>query len=189
MLNIDKFPSRDNSQFQVMADFANQILRGGRFRLATYRAKPVYEKGIWVRDEFLDDLPLDVQETNNIYVNSGGALLLDLVMGAGGNAYNNTNSYIGIGDSSTAPAVGQTDLVAATNKLRKAMDATFPSRASQVSTFRSTFATGDANWVWNEIGLFNAAAAGTMLCRALVSSPFTKTSGISVVATYTLTVP
>ena len=132
---------------------------------------------------------IEVQEFSNLVVNVGGALMLDLLIGAGGTVFSNANAYIGIGDSATAAAVGQTDLQAATNKLRKAMDATFPSRASQVMTFKSTFASGDANYAWNEIGLFNASSAGSMFSRALVTSPFTKTAGLSIVATYTLTCP
>ena len=84
-------------------------------------------------------------------------------------AFTNANSYIGVGDTSTAFATGQTDLSASTNKLRKGMDTTFPTLASNVITFQSTFATGDANWAWNEWGVFNAATAGTMLNRKVES--------------------
>lgn len=107
-------------------------------------------------------------------------------IGAGVTAFNNANSYIGVGDSSTAFAAGQTDLQAATNKLRKAMDATYPSGASNVITFRSTFATGDANWAWNEWGVFNASSAGTMLNRK-VESLGTKTNTQTWQFTVTLT--
>lgn len=79
--------------------------------------------------------------------------------------FDNANSYIGVGDGVTAFAATQTDLAAATNKLRKAMDATYPTTTTNVLVFRSTFATTDANWVWAEWGIFNAAAAGTMLSR------------------------
>lgn len=132
--------------------------------------------------------PFEVVESLNGYTNVGGALLLDLLIAAGGSAYNNANSYLGSGDSSTAFAVSQTDLQAATNKLRKAMDSTFPSRSGQVVTFKSTFATGDANWAWAEVAIFNAAAAGTMLARS-TGSYGTKTSAASWVLSYTLTVP
>lgn len=101
--------------------------------------------------------------------------------------FNNANSYIGVGDSSTAYAAGQTDLVAATNKLRKAMDATYPTTVTNVLTFRSTFATTDANWAWNEWGVFNASSAGTMLNRK-VESLGTKTSAQTWQFTVTLTV-
>ena len=90
-------------------------------------------------------------------------------------AFNNANARIGVGDSSTAFAAGQTDLQAPANKLRKAMDATYPQRAANVLTFRATFGTAEANFAWNEWGVFNAAAAGQMLNRK-VESLGTKTS-------------
>lgn len=90
-------------------------------------------------------------------------------------AFNNANARIGVGDSSTAFAAGQTDLQAPANKLRKAMDATYPQRAANVLTFQATFGTAEANFAWNEWGVFNAAAAGQMLNRK-VESLGTKTS-------------
>ncbi len=134
------------------------------------------------------DTPFEVIEKENSYTNAGGALLLDLLIGAGGTTFANANAYLGSGDSSTAFAASQTDLQAATNKIRKAMDATFPSRSGQVMTFKATFGTSDANWVWNEIALFNASTAGTMLCRS-VANYGTKTSAASWQLSYTLTVP
>lgn len=113
--------------------------------------------------------------------------LVQAGIGAAVTAFNNANSHIGVGDSATAFAAGQTDLVAVTNKFRKAMDATYPSGAANVITFRSTFATGDANFAWNEWGVFNAAAAGTMLNRK-VESLGTKTSSQTWQFTVTLTV-
>lgn len=83
--------------------------------------------------------------------------------------FNNANSYIGVGDSATAFAATQTDLVAGANKFRKAQDATYPTTAGNVLTFRSTFGTGDANFAWNEWGVFNASTAGTMLNRKVES--------------------
>lgn len=89
--------------------------------------------------------------------------------------FNNANSFIGVGDSTVVYAAAQTDLQAAANKMRKAMDATYPSGGTNVLTFRSTFATADANWAWQEWGVFNAATAGTMLNRK-VESLGTKTN-------------
>lgn len=101
--------------------------------------------------------------------------------------FNNANSYIGVGDGVTVFANTQTDLTAATNKMRKAMDATYPSNTTpSIMVFRSTFATTDANWAWQEWGVFNAAAAGTMMSRK-VESLGTKTSAQSWQFTVTLT--
>lgn len=118
---------------------------------------------------------------------AGRNTMIQLTLGEAVNAFNNANAYIGSGDSSTAYAAGQTDLQAATNKMRKAMDSTYPQRATNVVTFRSTFATTDANWAWNEWGIFNASSAGSMLMRK-VESLGTKTSAQSWVFSGVLTI-
>lgn len=112
--------------------------------------------------------------------------LVQAGIGAAVTAFNNANSYIGVGDSTTAFAAAQTDLQAATNKLRKAMDATYPSGGSNVITFRSTFGTSDANFAWQEWGVFNASSGGTMLNRK-VESLGTKTNTQTWQFTVTLT--
>lgn len=131
--------------------------------------------------------PVHEAEAHNALVTAGESLWLDLLIGAGGTVYSNPNSFLGVGDSSTAWAAGQTDLQAATNKLRKAMDLTFPSRSGNVMTWRSTFATTDANFVWNEWAVFNASAAGTMLNRSATNlGTKTNASAWQLTATVTL---
>ena len=76
------------------------------------------------------------------------------------------NAHLGVGDSNAAFSAAQTDLQAATNKSRKVATVT---RNSGVLTFVSTFATGDANYEWIEVGGFNADTAGTMLFRKVES--------------------
>lgn len=105
---------------------------------------------------------------------------------APGSLFNNANTYIGVGDSATAFAAGQTDLQASTNKFRKIMDATYPQVAANVSTYRATFGTSEANFAWQEWGVFNASSGGTMLSRK-VESLGTKTSAQQWVFTVTLT--
>ena len=113
-------------------------------------------------------------------------LVVSLAAGAGGTAFNNANAYIGVGDSTTAHAFTQTDLQAATNKFRKAMDATYPQVAANVITYRATFGTSEANFAWQEWGVFNASSAGTMMNRK-VESLGTKTSSQSWQFTVTIT--
>lgn len=108
------------------------------------------------------------------------------IVGGTFTAFNNANARIGVGDSSTAFSVSQTDLQAASNKLRKAMDATYPQVSGNVITFKSTFGGSDANFAWAEWGVFNAASSGTMMQRK-VESHGTKASGDSWVATATIT--
>lgn len=148
----------------------------------------VYEGGLWrcvaTVEKFADEEAVRLDQPyerlvipGNILVTVGIALLEDLLIGAGGTAFNNANARIGVGDSSTAAAVGQTDLQAATNKLRKGMEATFPSRSGTTVSFKSSFATGEANFAWNEWAIFNSSSGATMLNRK-VESMGTKSSGV-----------
>jgi hypothetical protein len=90
----------------------------------------------------------------NLLLIGGASALWQRFIGTGVTAFDNSNAYLGVGDSTTAATDTQTDLQAATNKLRKAMDATYPLHTdstgtvgSKTITYRSTFATADANWV------------------------------------------
>lgn len=118
--------------------------------------------------------------------NAGRDLIAAAITGNTFTVFNNANSRIGVGDGNTAFAATQTDLVGA-NKLRKAMEATYPTRAANVLTFRSLFPTSEANFAWNEWGVFNAATAGEMLNRK-VETLGTKTSAQSWQLTVQLTV-
>jgi hypothetical protein len=135
--------------------------------------------------------PLHEKSGKNTLTTAGAALMLDATIGATPIFYTNALAALGVGDSSAVFALGQTNLqgaVVTTDRIRKNMDATFPSRATNVMTFRATFATTEANFVWNEWAIFNAVAdaAGTMLNRAVVNLG-TKTSAASWQLTATLT--
>lgn len=100
------------------------------------------------------------------------------IIGESVTEFDNANAHLGVGDSTTAFAKAQTDLQAGANKLRKAMNATYPTRATNVITFQATFGTSEANFAWQEWGVFNASSAGDMLSRK-VESLGTKTSAQS----------
>ena len=121
----------------------------------------------------------------NLVTTAGIQRALDLLIGAAVTSFANANANLGVGDSTTAAAAGQTDLQAGTNKLRKAMDATFPSRSGSVVSFRATFGLSDANWTWNEWAIFNAASGGVMLNRK-VENLGAKTSANSWVFTVSI---
>lgn len=118
--------------------------------------------------------------------NAGVTAMLKKILGETQTIFDNANAYIGSGDSTTAFATSQTDLQASTNKLRKGMDASYPQRTGLAVDFRASFGTSEANWAWQEWGVFNAASAGDMLTRK-VESLGTKTSAQSWQFTATLT--
>jgi hypothetical protein len=135
-------------------------------------------------------LPPDdvVSAKDNLLLNDGINLMLDLLIGAGGTAFTNGNSFIGVGDSTAAAAATQDALQASSNKSFKGMESGYPSVTAQTVTFRSIWASGDGNFAWNEWTISNSNSdAGTNLNRK-VASLGTKASGSSWTLTVTITV-
>lgn len=100
--------------------------------------------------------------------------------------FNNANARIGVGSGNTAFQSWHDDLQGA-SKFRKAMDTGYPTRTANAMIFRATFGTEDANFAWEEWGVFNAGSGGTMLNRA-IEVLGTKPSNQSWQFTVTLTV-
>lgn len=138
--------------------------------------------GDWTPAQILNGeapMPYEIiSDEGNLLMTNGAFDLWTALTGGSisGGYFSNANAYIGVGDSSTAAAAGQTDLQASSNKLRKAMDATYPIVATNTCKFQSTFGTSDANFAWAEWAVFNASSSGRMLNRA-VASLGTKASG------------
>ncbi|TDD11855.1 hypothetical protein [Nonomuraea diastatica] len=136
--------------------------------------------------------PFEVIEREGNLLMYGGvaALWHRLIGGSTVTAFDAANARIGVGDGVAAVDPLQTDLQG-TNTVRKGMDATYPQHTDGVDatavvvTFRVTFSTAEANFVWNEWGIFNAASGGRMLNRK-VESLGEKTSAASWVFTVQL---
>lgn len=120
-------------------------------------------------------------------VTNGKNLTLDRLFGLG--AATQVNS-MGVGTDSTAFAVGQAQLnpSVAGSVLLKALDAG-TARSAQTVTATTTFGTAEANFSWNEIGLFNGTTNGTsvMLNRIAPIGPFVKSTAVSIVAVVQVT--
>ena len=101
--------------------------------------------------------------------------------------FTNAAAYIGVGDSDGVFAASQTNLQAATNKVRVGMETNFPARTDNAIDFKSSFGSSVANWVWNEWGVFNHETTGVMLNRK-VEALGTKVEGSTWVLTVTLTI-
>lgn len=86
-----------------------------------------------------------------------------------GTPFNNSNAYIGVGNGTTAFAASHTDL-RGSSKVRKGMDAGYPTVSGSTVVFKSSFEKTEANFVWNEWGIFNAATGGVMLSRVVESN-------------------
>lgn len=128
-----------------------------------------------------------VEKSGNLLLEEGIQELLDLLIGAAGpTAYNNANARLGVGNSNAGAAASQTGLQGGSTAF-KAMDATFPSRAAQTLTFKSTFGSGDGNFAWEEWTIDNGAVRNKNLNRK-VESLGTKAAGSTWTITVTVTI-
>jgi len=112
----------------------------------------------------------------NLLLNGGITNMLNLMTQSTGTKWDNAGAYFGVGDSSVAEVATQTTLQAATNKLFKVMDSTYPQVSAQTATFQSTFQSAEANFGWNEFGIANGSGGTTLLNRK-VSPQGTKLAG------------
>lgn len=128
--------------------------------------------------------PIDIYEGDNVVTTTGKGLLLDRLFALGGPPSQLT--HMGVGASATAAAASDTQLN--TTPDLRAFDA-LPTRASLVVTAIRTYATGEANINWQEIGLFNGGTNGTsvMFNRIAPIGAFNKTSSVAITATVTIT--
>lgn len=130
---------------------------------------------------------VDVYE-GNLMLNAGLTRLNNLLIGAGGTAFNSTNARIGVGISNTAASAGQTDLQGASKRFNL-VDSI--SNSGQVITAVATFGSSDANFAWEEWGIDNGTASGNTVTAPLLNRKVvtmgTKASGSTWVLTVTIT--
>lgn len=144
-------------------------------------------------DEIEGQEPYETIVTDNLLMYGGVSAIWECLIGNGtasaGAAltyFNNAQAAIGVGDSTTAAAATQNNLSAASNKLRKGMNAGFPTHTdgvvigSKTIQWQATFSTAEANYAWQECAVFNSTTDGTgrMLNRK-VENLGTKTSASS----------
>lgn len=153
-----------------------------------------------------EDMYEELEIDGNILVTGGVSALWEYAMGRTTVGYlNNASAAIGVGTNNASTTAnettGDTGLAAtnASDRLRKGMDATYPQHSDGTSgtapktiTLRSTFATTEANFVWNEWGVFNSVAeTGTGLNRMInrkVQALGTKAAGTTWQLTVTITI-
>lgn len=142
-------------------------------------------------------VPEVVEVDNNMVTTAGLHRITALIIGAGGQAATNTATRLGVGNSSAAVAANQGDLQAgagAGNRQFYIMDPGYPTQANGVMTFRSTFASADANFAWQEwcidIGaspVSNGTAVNPLMLNRKVASMGTKVTGSAWTLTVTIT--
>lgn len=99
----------------------------------------------------------------NLVVAAGESLLAQILETNNGSV--SMASHVGVGTSGTAVDPSQTDLQAPSAVVARA--ALVESRLGNVLSYAGTIVAGASDEVVRELGIFNAAVAGTMLARFL----------------------
>jgi len=113
----------------------------------------------------------------NLGLTEGRAELIDIICGLGTpTKWDNTNAYIGVGNSSTAEQESDTGLLGA-SKLYKAMLATYPQRSAQTAEWKSEFIDTEAEFAWEEFTVSNTNSDSGVNLNRKTASKGTKGSG------------
>lgn len=123
----------------------------------------------------------ELYNEGNLLTTAGLDRITKRITGVTATALDATNSRLGVGDSSTAAAVGDTSLTGTTNSYFRLPDATYPTQSNGVLTWKASFADTEANFAWNcwgvDGGIANGQAATAPLVNRKVQSMGTKSSG------------
>ena len=109
----------------------------------------------------------------NLIVNAGKESILKYLGNITGGGYAN---QIGVGDSTTTAAAGQTDLQASSNKLWQTIVSTDRVFINNTLYISADFGYTQGNWTWNELGLRDNQGSPMMWARQTDSSPLVKTN-------------
>ena len=128
----------------------------------------------------------------NVLLDEGINELMALLAGTGATKFDHDNANIGVGDDATAADHEQTGLLGAANagthKLYVVMDTSYPTYGTaQKVTHRSTFASAEANFHWQEITVANGNSNDAKNLNRKVQDMGTKAVGSTWVATHEIT--
>jgi hypothetical protein len=119
-------------------------------------------------------------ETHNLVVNTGKEWIAKCMKGV-----YTPITHIAVGSDGTAETVIQTTLVS--EGFRKALTISGGTQSGMQIQFEGSLLAGEGTGTINEAGLFDAAAAGVMLSRAVIG-PYVKNSNDVITFVWTITV-
>lgn len=115
--------------------------------------------------------------SGNLLVTVGLNVITALIIGGTANPFSHANAIAGVGTSSTAAAVTDTALGSdnTANAYYQQVDTSYPTQSNGVINVNCTFASGNANFAWNEwcfaFGGGGTITAGTHLSAMTATAP------------------
>jgi hypothetical protein len=152
-------------------------------RTAIKKERPLPIRGVVVAVVKNEQGVVQQVEVGNLVVDVGKNQIADNLLAS---PTLGTPTHMALGTSNTAPAAGQTALVA---EIAPRNALTSKTRSANVVTMVANWAAGEAtNSNINEAGLFSAAASGNMTARAIFGSAVNKGAGDTLQVTWTITI-
>ena len=154
-----------------MKDRLAEVLREAKvaWKIRKFADDAAYAKGVVFEESEFD---------GNVMLNEGINELWTLGCSSSGTLFDNSNAYLGVGDSTTAAVATQTGLQAAVNKKYVAMTAGYPTYGtSQKASWKSVFGSADANFDWEEFTVANGGSDAAKNLNRKVSDQGTKVAG------------
>jgi len=108
-----------------------------------------------------DGVVKDSREIKNLVVTTGKTFIASRIVGVASTVM----GWMELGTGTTAAAVGDTTLQTVISSSRVTL--TSGTAATNVVTYVASFPAGTGTGAVTEAGVFNAASAGTMLCRTV----------------------
>lgn len=141
------------------------------------------------------------EEPGNLLVTAGLNLITALIEGGAGTPFAHADAIVGVGAGTTTATVADTALTDdnSSNAYYQQADSSYPTQSNGVITTQATFASGNANYAWQEWCLatgsggitpgdhLSATATSVTMLNHKVASLGTKSSGASWVAVLTCT--
>lgn len=126
---------------------------------------------VWQKQEDGSEKLIRDTTSKNLIVDVGKDSILKYLGNLTGGGY---AEQIGVGDSTTAAAAGQTDLQASTNKLWKSISTEDRVYVRPTLFINVDFGFTEANFTWNEIGLRDNQGSPLMWARQIDTTPLVK---------------
>lgn len=151
---------------EEIAFYFRKIGQGIEHRAENMEAGFVEWFGLWLRPANLATLV----NKSNLVTTNGRNTTADLYLDTGDQTLNKPTGII-VGTSSTAAQLSDTDVIsAAASTPFNAFDATFPSRSNNVTTFKSSWAAGEASGALTEAALKSGASTTDAISRIVFST-------------------
>jgi len=178
---LDQIKAKFDTRLTEQKDIHDHITWQPKWSIARWESRRDFKDQVVYEEEeakeLFDGMPQFTEINKNLLCKNGLNNLWKAIATSGSTQWANGNAQIAVGTSATAANIADTALTA--GAVYMTMSATYPlisGTNTDTCTWRALFASGAANQVWAEFGIFTDGVGSNML-NHVISAQGTKTSG------------